>query len=66
LLLAHHNDKTNSSLERVKKVLSGEILGYWGAPSIEILAAYEEAVDFNFKKFYADIEEHKKFFENKE
>lgn len=39
-------------IEKTRSILTGEILGHWGAPTIEDLKAYEQAADVSFKKFY--------------
>lgn len=47
------------AINRSRDILTGKITGYWGAPSKEMLAAYEKASNYNFKKFYnrVDIDE---------
>ncbi len=37
---------------RTKDILTGNILGYWGSPTLEKLKEYENAVGINFKDFY--------------
>ena len=37
---------------RMKNILLGKILGYWGSPSLEKLKEYEYAIKFNFNDFY--------------
>lgn len=56
LLLSHYHYKNRTVLKRVRQILTGEILGYWGAPSAEALEAYEKAVDFSFKDFYQRVD----------
>lgn len=56
IFVKHYNRKRQISLKRVKKILTGEILGYWGAPDLNLLKEYERKIDFDFKKFYSDIE----------
>jgi hypothetical protein len=54
----HENDSLiefrNLGYLRIKDILTGKILGYWGSPSIEKLKEYEEFIDFNFEEFYSD------------
>jgi hypothetical protein len=52
ILIQHYHRKTALSINRVESILKGEILGYWGAPSIELLQAYEKEQGFNFTEFY--------------
>jgi hypothetical protein len=53
-LVNHYHSKNYSALKRVRDILTGEILGHWGAPDKESLEKYEKAVNFSFKKFYED------------
>ena len=48
-----HNYKNQIALERVEKILTGEILGYWGAPTLEKLKEFEKIVNVDFKEFYS-------------
>jgi hypothetical protein len=43
------------SLRRVKDIFLGKLLGYWGAPSIESLNAYEEALGVRFADYYDQV-----------
>jgi len=51
----HHDKKTQPSLERVRKILTGEILGHWGAPNKELLEVYEKNLNFSYKDFYKKL-----------
>lgn len=44
-----------NGLSRTRKILTGEILGIWGAPTKEVLDQYELEAEFNFKKFYQNM-----------
>ena len=55
-LVKHYYHKQKLELERIKKIFTGEILGYWGAPSKELLEEYERNLNFNFKEFYKNID----------
>lgn len=48
--------KNHESLVRAKKILTGEILGYWGAPTLEALQKYELDANIDFKEFYSNVE----------
>jgi hypothetical protein len=54
-LTSHASLRTEWSLERVKKILCGDITGYWGATSIDKLHEYEKKNNFNFVEFYNSI-----------
>lgn len=45
-------EKEKRSLKRTRKILTGEILGYWGSPTKELLEEYQKKLDFDFKEFY--------------
>lgn len=47
-----HGKRSYASMQRVKDILTGQILGYWGAPTIEKLKEFEEVIDLDFNKFY--------------
>lgn len=49
-----HWERSNTSLERVKDILTGNILGYWGAPSLGKLKEFESVIDLDFNEFYKD------------
>jgi hypothetical protein len=40
---------------RNKDILTGKILGIWGAPSIDLLKEYEKASKIDYKKFYENM-----------
>ena len=48
------------SLERSRDILTGAIIGYWGAPSQVLLEEYEKASNFNFKDFYTRVDKNEK------
>jgi glycosyltransferase involved in cell wall biosynthesis len=54
-LAEHYNRKSIISQDRTEKILTGKILGYWGAPSPNALAAYEKAAKVNFKEIYGNL-----------
>jgi hypothetical protein len=47
-----HGERSDVGMKRVKDILTGKILGYWGAPSLEKLKEFECVIDFDFNKFY--------------
>ncbi len=49
-----HGQRSETSLKRIKDILTGKILGYWGAPNIEKLKEFEKIVNLDFNEFYAD------------
>jgi len=51
-LVDHAALRDSRSVERVKNILSGNLLGYWGAPDIDKLEQYEKLNDFSFREFY--------------
>lgn len=51
-LTAHYHRRLGQSMGHVEQVLTGEILGDWGAPDLEALKRYEKTVGLNFKEFY--------------
>lgn len=51
-LVQHYQHKDRKNIERIIKILTGEMLGYWGAPSKELLEEYERANNLNFTDFY--------------
>jgi hypothetical protein len=53
-LSAHYFKKVAQSEKRVQDILTGNILGYWGAKSLESLEEYENAIGINFKDLYND------------
>lgn len=54
-LASHFYRKTKISEERVQNILTGNITGYWGAPSTAALAAYEKASGVSFKEIYKHV-----------
>lgn len=48
-------DKVVAGTLRNKQILTGKIIGEYGAPSIELLREYEKALGFNYNKFYNDL-----------
>lgn len=48
-------DKVVAGTLRNKDILTGKVLGKWGAPTKELLEAYEQAAGLNYKKFYEDM-----------
>lgn len=41
---------------KTRDILTGKILGYWGAPSLESIKEYEQAAGFDFKQFYYNLD----------
>lgn len=54
-VLERYEHKRASSLAKTKKILTGEIVGYWGAANKEVLADYESKAEFSFDNFYAKM-----------
>lgn len=54
-LASHFYRKTKISEQRTQDILTGKVLGYWGAPSINALKKYEEACGINFKEIYDNL-----------
>lgn len=52
----HWARKNMKGNERAKKILTGELLGYWGAETKELLKSYEEASGIDFSSIYQQIE----------
>ena len=48
-------DKVVAGTLRNKDILTGKVLGEWGAPNKELLGAYEQASGMNYKQFYEDM-----------
>lgn len=44
------------SLKRVKDIFLGNILGYWGAPDLESLKNYEQALGVSFEEYYSKVQ----------
>jgi hypothetical protein len=47
-----HGERSDVGMKRVKDILTGKILGYWGAPSLEKLKEFEKVIDLDFNEFY--------------
>jgi len=45
-------EKNDYAHEKARKILTGEITGYWGSPTMTELLAYEEAANISFKDWY--------------
>jgi hypothetical protein len=43
------------SLKRVKDVFLGNIIGYWGAPNVELLKEYESVLGVSFAEYYDQV-----------
>ena len=52
-----NKEEQKNGIERTRKILTGEILGYWGSPTKELLEEYQKKLDFNFKEFYKKRDE---------
>lgn len=48
-------DKVVAGTLRNKEILTGKVLGEWGAPTQELLDQYEKAAGLDYKKFYSDM-----------
>ena len=48
-------DKVVSGTLRNKQILTGEVLGEYGSPTIELIREYEKASGLDYKKFYSDM-----------
>jgi hypothetical protein len=57
-LYEHFVRKNNLGKDRAKSVLTGELLGYWGAESLEDLRRYEVSSGIDFKEIYKKIGEY--------
>jgi len=55
-LFAHWWRKNTKGMARSKRILTGSLLGYWGAESRESLKAYEDSSGVFFTSLYKDIE----------
>ena len=47
-----YGQRNDRSLKRIKNILTGKILGYWGAPNLEKLKEFEKVIDLDFNEFY--------------
>jgi GT2 family glycosyltransferase len=52
----HFLRKNKKGIARAKKILTGDLLGYWGSPTKEALALYEKASGISFEAIYRDLE----------
>lgn len=55
-LFQHFLRKNQKGMDRAKRILTGDLLGYWGSPTKEALISYEEASGISFEKIYTDLE----------
>jgi len=53
----HYHRKDIKCVKRTKDILTGEILGYWGSPTLELLQDYEKHAKIDFKDFYKKMGE---------
>lgn len=53
-LAMHYMRKTQISQDRVQKILTGKILGFWGALSEDLLNEYQKNAGINFKEIYGE------------
>jgi hypothetical protein len=51
-LYRYFDKKQSYSHQKTRDILTGKILGYWGAPSIDLLKAYEKAANISFEEWY--------------
>jgi hypothetical protein len=56
-LHSHYLRKNKISLLRTKDILTGKLLGYWGANSLELLKEYEFYARIDFNEFYKRVGE---------
>jgi hypothetical protein len=49
---ALYRNKNKLSTKRVEDILTGKILGYWGAPTLKKLKEFEKIINLDFNKFY--------------
>jgi hypothetical protein len=45
---------------RTQRILTGQYLGEWGAPSMNLLKRYYQAANFDIQEFYKKLETHQK------
>ncbi len=45
-------EKQERSHLKTRDILTGKILGYWGAPTLDLLRAYEKAASISFEDWY--------------
>jgi hypothetical protein len=56
-LAKHYFDKNHRALKKSRKIFTGEYTGYWGAPNMELLAAYEHAAKLSYKEYFRLLDE---------
>jgi hypothetical protein len=56
-MIDHDDYRYDKAMKRVRKILTGEYIGHWGAPSRELLSKYETEAGVDFKKFYQERDE---------
>jgi hypothetical protein len=54
----HHLRKAKIGEIKAQMVMTGSLLGMWGAPSFKLYLDYVKACGFNFNEFYAKTMEH--------
>lgn len=47
-----HNNNINYGYRRIKDIFLGDYIGYWGAPSMDLLKEFELVVGKNFNEYY--------------
>jgi len=47
-----HSNSTKYSYKKIKNILLGDYLGFWGAPNKELLQEFEKAIGKQFKEYY--------------
>ena len=56
-LFMHHQRKDKIALKRTKDILTGNMIGNWGSPTLQLLQDYENHAKIDFKEFYNRIED---------
>ena len=56
-LYDNHRDNMNHAYRRIKDIFLGDLVGYWGAPNIDLLKEYEHTVGVSFKEYYQLLKE---------
>jgi hypothetical protein len=46
--------RESNALKRAKDIMTGNIIGYYGAPSIELLAEYDALFDYSLVKYFEE------------
>lgn len=57
-LIAHNERKAVLGWRKAQRVLSGQLLGFWGAPDFKSYVDYVEAANYRFDMFYSKNLEH--------